>query len=185
MNLEINFKSKFPRDILNEIKWKGGYDLSKCTIYYILFGIHLQEINMKNFGLIYAILASVTWGLVYVIAQKVLTKVPPITLLLTEFIIAAIILLPIAFFNLDSIKSLDKTTFILIAFTSIMMLVANFLIITSVKLLGAPIASTLEISYPFFVVLFAYLFFRTPINLYFLLGAIFIFVGSLIIIKLE
>lgn len=38
MNLDIkdiNFKSKFPRDILNEIKWKEGYDLSKCVIYYI------------------------------------------------------------------------------------------------------------------------------------------------------
>ena len=34
-NSNINFKSKFPRDVLNEIKWKGGYDLSKCTIYYI------------------------------------------------------------------------------------------------------------------------------------------------------
>lgn len=31
----MNFKSKFPRDILNEVKWKGGYGLSKCTVYYI------------------------------------------------------------------------------------------------------------------------------------------------------
>ncbi len=34
-NININFKSKFPQELLNEIKWKGGYDLSKCTIYYI------------------------------------------------------------------------------------------------------------------------------------------------------
>ena len=38
MNLDISFKSKFPRDILNEVKWKGGYDLSKCAIYYISRG---------------------------------------------------------------------------------------------------------------------------------------------------
>lgn len=31
----MGFKSKFPRDILNEVKWKEGCDLSKCTIYYI------------------------------------------------------------------------------------------------------------------------------------------------------
>lgn len=31
----INFKSKFPKDLLNEIKWKGDYDISKCNIYYI------------------------------------------------------------------------------------------------------------------------------------------------------
>lgn len=30
----MNFKSKFPRVLLNEIKWTGR-DLSKCTIYYI------------------------------------------------------------------------------------------------------------------------------------------------------
>jgi uncharacterized protein (UPF0248 family) len=34
-DIHINFKSKFPRDILNEVKWKGCYDLSKCTICYI------------------------------------------------------------------------------------------------------------------------------------------------------
>jgi uncharacterized protein (UPF0248 family) len=38
MAADINFKSKFPREILNEVKWKGGYDLSKCTIYYISRG---------------------------------------------------------------------------------------------------------------------------------------------------
>lgn len=31
---DIIFKSKFPRSILNEVKWKG-YNLSKCKIYYI------------------------------------------------------------------------------------------------------------------------------------------------------
>lgn len=35
MNRNINFKSRFPQELLNEVKWKGGYDLSKCKIYYI------------------------------------------------------------------------------------------------------------------------------------------------------
>lgn len=30
----MNFKSRFPRELLNEIKWTGN-DLSKCKIYYI------------------------------------------------------------------------------------------------------------------------------------------------------
>lgn len=30
----MNFKSRFPRELLNEIKWKCD-GLSKCTIYYI------------------------------------------------------------------------------------------------------------------------------------------------------
>lgn len=33
MSTDIVLKSKFPRTVLNEVKWKG-FDLSKCTIYY-------------------------------------------------------------------------------------------------------------------------------------------------------
>lgn len=34
MDTSIIIKSKFPRDIINEIKWKD-YDINKCKIYYI------------------------------------------------------------------------------------------------------------------------------------------------------
>lgn len=34
MDTDIILKSKFPRDVLNEIKWKD-YDINKCKIYYI------------------------------------------------------------------------------------------------------------------------------------------------------
>ena len=34
MGEKMNFKSRFPRELLNEIKWTGK-DLSKCKIYYI------------------------------------------------------------------------------------------------------------------------------------------------------
>ena len=33
------FKSKFPRELLNEVRYRG-YDLSKCTVYYINRGSH-------------------------------------------------------------------------------------------------------------------------------------------------
>lgn len=33
MNVEI--KSKRPRDILNELKWKEGLDINECSIQYI------------------------------------------------------------------------------------------------------------------------------------------------------
>lgn len=32
--LNMSFKSKFPRELLNEVRYRG-YDLSKCAIYYI------------------------------------------------------------------------------------------------------------------------------------------------------
>lgn len=37
MSDDIVLKSKFPRNVLNEIKWKG-YDLNKCKVYHISRG---------------------------------------------------------------------------------------------------------------------------------------------------
>lgn len=34
MSNDITLRSKFPRDLLNEIKWKG-YNIDKCKIYHI------------------------------------------------------------------------------------------------------------------------------------------------------
>jgi uncharacterized protein (UPF0248 family) len=34
MDADIVLKSKFPRDLFNEIKWKG-YDINKCRVFYI------------------------------------------------------------------------------------------------------------------------------------------------------
>lgn len=140
---------------------------------------------MKNIGIVYAILASVVWGLDYVILQKTLVKISPIALLLVQSLITVIVLLPFAFANFESIRSLDKTALFLIILSSITLVLANFLIFSSIKLLGAPMASVIEISYPFFVTLFAFIFFKAPLNWFFFLGAAFIFIGSLIIIKLA
>lgn len=32
--MNLLFKSRYPRDILNEMKWKG-FDLARCTLYYV------------------------------------------------------------------------------------------------------------------------------------------------------
>lgn len=37
MNTDVKFKSKFPKDVFNEIKWKNC-DLDKCKAYYISRG---------------------------------------------------------------------------------------------------------------------------------------------------
>lgn len=103
-------------------------------------------------------------------------------------IIALVATLPIILFRAESIKTVlnsDKTALALIVISTILAIVANFFIFSSIKLLDASTASILEISYPFFVILFTMLFFRTVPNLYFFLGAVLIFFGSLIIIKLA
>jgi drug/metabolite transporter (DMT)-like permease len=141
---------------------------------------------MEKFGFVYAIGAAVTWGLVYTIDQRILSGVSPMTLLFIDSVITTAIMLPFVFFSHGSIKAVmnsGSTNLLLIIGSVILAILANFLIFSGIKSLGAPTASIIEIAYPFFVVLFAFLFFRSTPNIYFFLGGSLIFIGSIIIIK--
>lgn len=143
---------------------------------------------MKLTGIIYAIAAAITWGLVYTIDQKILTKVSPLTLLLINAVLTLIVTLPIILFDSSGIKAVfatGRTNLILMMLSVAFGVLASFFIFSAIKLLDAPTASIFEIAYPFFVVLFTALLFRTLPNIYFFLGAILIFLGSLVIIKLA
>ena len=137
-------------------------------------------------GFIYAIGAAITWGLVYAIDQKILYGIAPMTLVFINSIITAIIILPFIFFSNGSIKDVivsEKTNWLLIIISIALAALANFLIFSGIKNLGASTASMIEIAYPFFVVLFSYVLFRSTPNVYFLVGGILVFVGSIIIIQ--
>jgi drug/metabolite transporter (DMT)-like permease len=137
-------------------------------------------------GFIYAIGAAITWGLVYAIDQKILSGVSPLTLLFIDSILAAIIMLPFVFFDNGSIKNLlnsSKTTWSFIIISIALATLANFLIFSGIKNLDASTASIIEISYPFFVVLFSYILFRSTPNIYFFIGGLLVFIGTFIIIK--
>lgn len=137
-------------------------------------------------GFVYAIGAAIAWGLVYAIDQKILSDISPMTLLFINSVITAIIMLPFIFFSNGSIKDVfvsGKTSLLLIFISVILVTLANFLILSGVKNLGASTASIIEIAYPFFVVLFSFLLFRSTPNIYFFIGGAFLFVGSVIIIK--
>lgn len=135
-------------------------------------------------GFIFAIGAAVTWGLVYTIDQRILSNTSPLTLLFLDSIITAIIILPFIFFNHDSIKILitsGKSNLILIILSIFLALLANFLIFSAIKNIGASYASIIEIAYPFFVVLFSIIFFQVAPSLPFFMGGLLIFIGSAII----
>src|SRR3989344_73581 len=120
-------------------------------------------------GFIYAIGAAITWGLVYAIDQKILSGVAPMTLLFIDSIIAAIIMLPFIFFSNGSIKEVivsGKSSWSLIIISVALATLANFLIFSGIKNLDASTASIIEITYPFFVVLFSYILFRSTPNIY-------------------
>lgn len=140
---------------------------------------------MSSNGLLYAIGAAITWGVVYTIDQRVLRGASPFALLFIDSVLTVILLSPIVLFDKGSLASLSHTpakTWLLIVASLVLAALANFLIFSAIKLLGASTASIFEIAYPFFVVLFTYFAFQAKPSLYFLLGAIFIFAGAAIII---
>lgn len=137
-------------------------------------------------GFIYAIGAAITWGLVYAIDQKILSGITPMTLLFIDSILAVIIMLPFVFFSNGSIKEVfvsSKSNWSLIILSVALATLANFFIFSGIKNLDASTASIIEIAYPFFVVLFSYILFRSTPNIYFFLGGILVFAGCAIIIK--
>lgn len=158
--------------ILQILHLSHTYYLVLSTFYFVM-------------GYIYAIIAAVGWGLAYALDHKILEKVSPSMLVLIHSIFSIIVLVPFIFANgneFKSLTSLDKTTLKFIAASLITSLIAGMLILVAIQTIGAPKAAIFEIAYPFFVVIFAYFLFWAPVNWYFALGAVFLFIGSAIIV---
>jgi len=137
-------------------------------------------------GFLYAIAAAVTWGAVYTIDQKVLHNISPLALLFLSSVISACIILPFVWYfeggNFTrEILGQGRTNALLLVLSIVLAMCANFFIYSSIKTLGASTASIIEISYPFFVVLFSMLVFRTAPSLALYAGGFCIFAGSAII----
>ncbi len=143
---------------------------------------------MNYIGIIYALIASITWGLIYNIDQKILIKSSPLTMFLIGGMMQIIILIPYAFTQTGS-KDIslilsDKNQLRLLFIAEMLCIVAGVTILYAVKHLNAPLASIFEISYPAFVVIFYVLFFNgNGLNTNFWIGAILMFIGSLVIMR--
>jgi len=143
--------------------------------------------NNDYIGIAYAIGAAILWGLVYNFDQKILTKTSPLAILFLGSLITAVITLPFAISNWESIKpALFPTNRQFLYFfiaTQIIVILAEFFIFSSIKNVGASIASFFEIAYPLFVAIFAFIIFDGKLNIYFWAGALFMFIGSVIITR--
>lgn len=143
---------------------------------------------MENIGFIYALGAAIAWGLAYTLDQKILNDISPLTLIFINSLATVTIIAPFIFYRGEAWRSLisaSKNTQALLILEVLLVTTAAFLILSGIKELGASTASILEIIYPFFVVFFSYLIFGSQPNLYFYLGGILVFLGSIIIIKLA
>ncbi len=143
--------------------------------------------KIDNIGTVYALIAAILWGLVYNLDQKILTKTSPLGILFLSSLVTAVITLPFVLYHWESMKpallSSNKQFLYLFVGTQIIVILAEFFIFSSIKLVGAPIASIFEIAYPLFVGIFALLLFKGSLNAYFWVGAVFMFIGAAIITK--
>jgi drug/metabolite transporter (DMT)-like permease len=142
---------------------------------------------MQYLGLGLAVLASVLWGLTYCLDERVLSSLSVSKLYFLHcacgMLVAGTILLaqghsPASLFTIDTARSSVP----LVALTLATATAAALSILGSIQLLGANKSAVLEISYPLFVALFSVLFFKGHMHPSVVLGGVFIFIGSAIIV---
>ncbi len=142
---------------------------------------------MNSYGYVLAFVAAVLWGLTYCLDERVLESlsIPKLYFLhsLCGVLVSAGILLSQgnsvgSLFHLDPAKS----SLVLVAVTLVTATAAAFAILGSIQLLGAGTSAVLEISYPLFVALFSVLLFKGQLEMPVIIGGVFIFIGSAIIV---
>lgn len=139
---------------------------------------------MEYLGVIFAFGAAIAWGVVYTVDQKILTELSPLTLLFVHYVLTVIILAPFVFSqqsSISSIQTMSAQTMVLLVTVVLFTIAANMFILNSIKLLGASTASIVEITYPLFVVLLAFVVYGSMPHLYVLLGGAIILIGSMIV----
>ncbi len=123
------------------------------------------------------------WGLVYVLNEQIFKKVSIITSVAITTLAAGVVLFIWAYLagflrrDFISISSSNKLLWFVIAEVVIFIL-AELLIALSITSKNATLSSLIEISYPIFVSIFAYLIFReNEINTGTVVGGLLIFIG--------
>jgi drug/metabolite transporter (DMT)-like permease len=141
--------------------------------------------NFYGYGL--AVLASVLWGLTYCLDERVLASLSVYKLYFLHcvcgaVVAGAILLLqgnsPAALFTFDTSAASIPLVLVTLATAT----TAALAILSSIQLLGANTSAVLEISYPLFVALFSVLFFKGQLQPSVVIGGMFIFIGSAIIV---
>jgi drug/metabolite transporter (DMT)-like permease len=147
----------------------------------------LSSSSYPNLGFLLAVSASVLWGLTYCLDERVLSGLSVYKLYflhcLCGVLVAGLVLLlqgtpPASLLTFDT----TKASLALVGLTLVTATAAALAILGSIQLLGANKSAVLEISYPLFVGLFSVLLFKGQLHLPVVVGGIFIFIGSAIIV---
>jgi len=137
---------------------------------------------------IFALTASMFWGLSYVFFGEVYKKISVLTALgITSFFVC-IASISVAYYTgkfkpdvVELLSSKQIMWYMAGAITSFF--IAEFFIGSSIAAKNATLAGLIEISYPLFIAVFSYIIFRNQVSLATILGGIVIFIGIFIIYK--
>jgi drug/metabolite transporter (DMT)-like permease len=132
---------------------------------------------------LYAIIAAILWGVDYALTEKVLQSVRFPMLLSIELCFGFLTMLGFTIFSgsyklewaglLSSHRTLALVAVIVVAFN-----IANMFIVLSIGDKNATLSGLIEISYPLFIALFSWLFFReNNLSVGAISGGIFVLAG--------
>jgi drug/metabolite transporter (DMT)-like permease len=137
--------------------------------------------------IIFALGASMFWGITYVLGEQIYKKISVITSLSIATFLSSIVMLVIAYSagllkkDLSTIFE-SKRLLILVVAEAVCLMIAELGIGFSITGKNATLAGLIEISYPIFIALFAWILFReNQINLATMVGGVTIFTGIFII----
>ena len=138
----------------------------------------------------YAFGAAIVWGVNYAVAGRLLERgMSPQTLFLIDMVFGAvgmsvILTLTGKWQSTYAELQLPKSELGLVAVAVITAMIAAMFIFLSIQAKNATVASLIEVTYPFFTALFAWLLFRqNTINLPTIIGGILVLAGVVIIAR--
>jgi drug/metabolite transporter (DMT)-like permease len=142
---------------------------------------------MPLHGYLLAFAAAVLWGLLYVLDERLLAGMSIYRLYFLHSVAGVAVAGTVLLAQGESPASLLRMSFPgigppLVLATMAVVALACLAIFASIQALGASRAAVLEISYPLFVAIFAWLLSRQPVQWPVILGGIFIFIGSAILV---
>jgi drug/metabolite transporter (DMT)-like permease len=142
---------------------------------------------MPVHGYLLACAAAVLWGLLYVLDERLLAGISIYRLYFLHSLAGVAVAGGVLLAQGESPGSLLRLSWPgvglpLVLATMAVVVLACLAIFSSIQVLGASRAALLEISYPLFVAVFAWLLYRQPLSWSVLVGGIFIVIGSAIIV---
>lgn len=138
-------------------------------------------------GILLSLLAATSWGLAYVLEQKILVDFSVFKFLFYKSALFLIIIMPLVFFSQKIDLKISTLDFKIITqpfflFLIAINLTADFLILKSIQTVGAATAAIFEVVYPIFTVIFAYFILQQSIHWLTGVGAAIMIIGSALVI---